>query len=377
MVFKTWSPQETELLVTMLQHGQSYSEISEAITAKVVAEQPGFETIRSSNAVEKKVGRLLDKTVQPVAPPDEDVTTARWRFISETQAKYKEESTFNTRGVLKSAPTKILCLSDIHFPFARMDFLNEAIEKHADADVIVLNGDILDGYIFSTFDKDRSVAAIDEYNCAFDFVHRLSKLFPKVVMTEGNHDARVVKSLKRSGYQDDAYTVFSPSLLARIANGERLGPDGLVAEKVRFTNVYFSPVEPWWIQIGKTIFIHPHSRGSGKPGWTVATWARKFADRLPPGSFDAFVCGHTHKTYKGVTNATLLIEQGCLCDFMSYSWQPREVLSSDAANGYAVIYQDEHGNTDFNTSGFVYLGQLQPVGKPIFGGRDGKANNEA
>jgi hypothetical protein len=60
---------------------------------------------------------------------------------------------------------------------------------------------------------------------------------------------------------------------------------------------------------------------------------------------------------------------------MSYSWSPKELYHSSAMNGYAVIYQDAEGNTDFNKSGFVYLGQLLPVDKPVWGGKNGHQNS--
>ena len=144
----------------------------------------------------------------------------------------------------------------------------------------------------------------------------------------------------------------------------------MVIEKVSMSNVFYPATEQWWVQIGKTLFIHPHSRGSSKPGYTVSTWARKFQERLPVGSFDAVVCGHTHQQCKHVQGNLLLIEQGCLCDYMSYSWNPRQVFHSSAVSGYAVIYQDADGNTDFNKSNFIYLGQLLPTDKALLRGRE-------
>ncbi len=367
MVFTPWSQAETELLVQMTQQGHSFKEISDAIGQQAFAEVVGFNT-RSPNAVEKRSERVFKTKATSAAPAASDVKE-RWASIHALQEKYTEASKFSKVGILtKPATRKILSLSDIHFPFARMDLIDQALKDHADASAVVLNGDILEGYIHSTFDKDRSVAAIDEYNCAFEFVLRCSKLFKKVFLVEGNHDVRAFKAIKRTGMSPDAYTIFSPGLLARIANGERLDSNGLVKSRIPFKNVYFPPTEPWWIQVGKTLFIHPHSRGSNKPGWTVSTWAKKFQERLPAGSYDSVVCGHTHMAYKGIVNGTMLIEQGCLCDAMGYSWQPQQAFSGSAMSGYAVIWQDEQGNTDFNKSEMVYLGELMPKDKPVFSG---------
>jgi predicted phosphodiesterase len=389
-MFNYWTPEEEELLTHMLGQHISQEDIAIEFAACNDPALPGFGTLRSLAAIRRKVLRIrrpVVGTIQTAPTPiiriedlnldDEDeyledevpTIDKLWESMKTIQTRYNEDSKFSTIGVAVNPPaTKILVLSDIHFPFARLDYLQEALNTHSNADICVLNGDIIDGYIFSTFDKDKSVAALDEYNTAFEFVRLCSETFPKVVLVSGNHDVRSQKALARSTIPHAGHGVFQPDLLARIANGERLDRSGMVVEKVPMPNVYYSPTEQWWVQIGKTLFIHPHSRGSSKPGYTVSTWAHKFQERLPAGSFDAVVCGHTHAQSKHIQGNLLLIEQGCLCDYMSYSWQPRQIFHSSAISGYAVIYQDEFGNTDFNKSNYVYLGQLLPVDKPLITG---------
>lgn len=381
MKFNLWTPQEEAELAYWLELPNSTTEgLSQVFTEYHLEGIPGFEIPRSLSAIKRKIHRLQntgqlalpqEETSLPPEATKEEVhpVDQHWESIELLQAMYSERSKFNTVGLAVGPPTtKILSLSDIHFPFARTDFLQRAIHDHQDADILVLNGDILDGYIFSSFEKEKSVAAIDEYNTAFEFVSLCSKIFNKVVLTSGNHESRYEKTLTRSLVPREGQSIFQTDPLARIANGERLGRDGSLLEKVPMPNVYYPQSEKWWVQIGKTLFIHPFSRGSSKPGFTVSAWAGKFKERLPPGSFDSIVCGHTHAQNKHLQGNLLLIEQGCLCDYMSYSWSPRQVFHSSAINGYAVIYQDADGNTDFNLSNFVYLGQLLPVDKPLFSG---------
>ena len=111
-------------------------------------------------------------------------------------------------GLVEEPVRKILTLSDIHFPFALVDELQKAIELHSDADVVVLNGDILDGYIFSTYGTAKRIAALKEYIAAFNLVKQLHS-FPRlslsvVIMTEDQAKALLEilsrkKHLKSSG----------------------------------------------------------------------------------------------------------------------------------------------------------------------------------
>ena len=292
----------------------------------------------------------------------------RWNQIQELQAAYVEQSVPRFTGVYpnEEITSKILSISDIHFPLSRADLLEQILNEHADADIVVCNGDILEGYMFSTFDKDRSIAALDEYRCAFAFVEELSRRFPQVVLVEGNHDVRPARQLKSAGFKKDTTQVLRPNLIARIANGELLDSSGMVVEKLDFSNVHYEQREGWYVKIGKTLFCHPHSRGSSKPGWTAQKLQTYFNQRYIAGEYDSIVCGHTHKIYKGIINSTLLIEQGCLAGLMMYAHSPRmQYSTANGMNGYAIIYQDKDGNTNFNESGPVFLGEVMPPKKSV------------
>ena len=183
------------------------------------------------------------------------------------------------------------------------------------------------------------------------------------MLTEGNHDDRAARALKGVGMGKDASQVLRPNLLARIANGERLDATGMLVEKLDFSNVLFEQRESWYVKIGKTLFIHPSTKGSANPGFTVQKWYRKFAQRYTREEFDSIVCGHTHQIYKGIWCSTMLIEQGCLAGLLAYSWKKNAIFDGNSQNGYAVIYQDADGNTDFNLSGPIFVGEMLPPKK--------------
>jgi predicted phosphodiesterase len=257
-------------------------------------------------------------------------------------------------------------LSDIHFPFARVDLIDSILEQESDSDIVVVNGDLLEGYAASTFEKSKRIAALDEYRLAFGFIKKLSENFPQVVLVEGNHDTRTSKHLSSFQIPKEITQVLRPNLMARIANGEELDSTGMLIRRHDFDNVYYDQRESWYVKIGKTLFIHPHNFGSSKPGWTVMkAYTDFFSKRYQPDEFDSIVCGHTHKIYKGVENSVLLIEQGCLVGLLGYSWSPKMKYTTNSQNGYAVIYQDAEGNTDFNLSGPIFLGESFPKKKDI------------
>ena len=369
MVTCKWTPAEETLCQSLLTT-MTCAEISEEIVKRHKAKAKGFPYPRSTNAVERKCLREGWKTTvaqAPVVETEESSTTEQWELIAKIAKKHKDASVTNTRGIIASSKitTKILSLSDIHFPLADVDMLQQAVADHADADIVVCNGDILEGYIFSTFEKDKSIAALDEYRAAFAFIEWLAQNFPKVVLVDGNHDVRVSRALKGLVLGKDASQVLRPNLIARMANGEKLDAKGKLIEKLNFTNVHYEESESWYVRIGKTLFIHPHGSATGGPGGMARKHAQRFNARYNPGEIDSIVCGHTHQIYKSVINNQLLIEQGCLAGFLKYSWTPKAEYLTNAQNGYAVIYQDADGNTDFNRSGPVYLGEVLPPKKSI------------
>lgn len=370
MIYK-WTPAE-EALCKSLYLTKSYAEISQALlTARKPTTIKEFPALRSESAVRRKCireGWLISQPINSAAAPVENTNVQdQWKLIYDLIEKHKSLSIKNTRGVMNvdQAIVKILSLSDIHFPLANTTFISQALSDHSDADIVVLNGDIIEGYIFSTFEKSRTVAAVDEYRIAFAFVEFLSTRFPKIILVDGNHDVRISRALSTAGFPKAATQIFRPNLLARIANGEKVNEKGELVEKVDFTNVLYQQEESWYVRVGKTLFIHPHGSGGGGPGAMVRKHAVRFNTRYLAGEIDSIVCGHTHQIYKGICNNQLLIEQGCLADYMAYSWGPRADYLSNAQNGYAVIYQDKDGNTDFNRSGPIYLGEIMPPKKSI------------
>lgn len=360
---------EEEHLLRLLRSTNTYQEIAEEFEKRYEKNIPGFRCLRTVEGIRKKCDRdgittESCKNYNASKNPYAD----RFRELQKLQKDYAAESVERTRGLIGEANIhrKILCLSDIHFPFARNDLLEAILDEHSDADICVLNGDIFEGYATSSFAKAKRISALVEYRCVHEFVKLCSEIFPEVYLVDGNHDIRSASDLKSNGFEKERSQILRPNLMARIANGEVLDETGMLVDKLDFSNVHYQPRESWYIRIGKTIFAHPWNKGGAAPGYTVTKVNKFFANRYHEDEYDSIVVGHTHKVYKGIINSKLLIEQGCLAGVMDYAFSPRMKFGTDnGMNGYAVVYQDKDGNTDFNWSGPVFLGEVFPPKKDV------------
>lgn len=102
--------------------------------------------------------------------------------------------------ILPKVNNNILIISDLHIPYHTIDALECAIKYGLEQKVntIFINGDLLDCYQFSRFEKDpRKRSAAEEIGAAKEFLYTLRKLFPKagIYFSIGNHDLRYEKWL--------------------------------------------------------------------------------------------------------------------------------------------------------------------------------------
>lgn len=352
-----WTPEE-EYLLQLFTGEKTFKEIAELICLKHENGTPGFPAKRTFHAVRTKIAR---ENISEATVPEYDNA---WASIVEAAREFRSDSQKLDLGLTTSRERKIVSFSDLHIPFFLWEDMKLALEQHKDADIVVLNGDILDAYMFSTFAKSKSIAAIKEYKAAFDLVHYLSDSFPMVVLVSGNHDYRTTRAIKTSGLSADVMNVYRPDLLSRIANGEKLNSFGDLEKVYSFSNVHYQKNDSWYVRIGQTIFTHPSGFASRYPGATVVKLLDHFAHRMDQDDFDSIVVGHTHKVYKGVVSGKLLIEQGAMAHKLPYQFKA-DLRFKNAMNGYAVIYQDSDGNTNFNDSNPIYLGSHLPTKKGV------------
>jgi len=319
---------------------------------------------RSRKAIERKCANmgLFYNGVPKKEVDDLDKYDKTWKSIRELKEVYKgDDVETRLRGIPASKKRrKILSLSDFHIPFERDDLIMKAVEDHKDADILVLNGDILDVYAVSTWPKDKSIALKKEYDIALEYMKIFTKMFPKVIVTRGNHEFRLNRYFNSNVTPAISFLV-NKEILGHLCEGKIYDNDGNVVEQLDFSNVIYLPGnEAWFFQVGKAMFVHPQAF-SITPGKTSTMAWEYFMDRT---DIDCVCCGHTHQVSWLTKKGKLCIEQGCLAVPLDYSKQGK-LRYGPQALGYAVLYQDEHGNTDFNMSQVVFLG-IQYPHKPSF-----------
>ena len=102
--------------------------------------------------------------------------------------------------IIPSNIKKAGILNDIHIPYHNYTANQIAIEFliKEGVDAIILNGDILDFYGLSRFEKDpRKRSVKDELDAAKEYLDVLKKHLPKakIFWKNGNHDERLIKYL--------------------------------------------------------------------------------------------------------------------------------------------------------------------------------------
>lgn len=119
----------------------------------------------------------------------------------------------------------ILVLSDVHIPYHSISALTAAIDyaKQLPVDAILLNGDILDCYQLSRFEKDPNKRSFAEELEAFrEFIEVLKREFPNARMYYklGNHEERYDAFLMRKAHELVGVEEFGmKSVIARRAPG--------------------------------------------------------------------------------------------------------------------------------------------------------------
>lgn len=132
-------------------------------------------------------GQIKDKSLYMT----EERPKNPWKLPESEEMKYEP-------FIIKAK--KIAVLSDIHIPYHSVDALSAALDfiQAEKPDAIILNGDTIDMYSLSRFQKDprkRSVA--HELQATRDFLDVLSQFGAKIYFKIGNHEERYEAYLMR------------------------------------------------------------------------------------------------------------------------------------------------------------------------------------
>jgi len=240
--------------------------------------------------------------------------------LPESEEKEREPFT------LPKACNNILLLSDLHIPYHSIDAITAALDygKKEKINCIVINGDLLDFYMYSKFGKDpRKRSPKNEIEDAVSFLTSLRSIFPHVPIywIYGNHDIRYetfLKSVAPSLYEDDYYKLEDRMGLAKL--------------KVKALN------DKTIIKAGHLDILHGHTifkMSPQNPAQTAVT-------RYPSANL---LFGHTHKITEFTTNVWdrdkiyTVQSMGCLCELRP-EYDAHNVKNS---HGFAHVKVEKNG----------------------------------
>ena len=250
---------------------------------------------------------------------------------------------------------RIVVASDFHAPFHSPEAVAELIAREAkDADTLIINGDLSDGYSISRFVKYEHVPMEQEIAAVDALLTTLAGAFPDVVIVDGNHDSpRFEKQLR---------AVLTPDLMycVEYLTGGNLSIIKALAR--RHSNVRFAPIKvgrfdvSWATQIGDCICTHAEkfSKVPGSALRGIDEWLTDQRMTLGLPDYRVIVQAHTHQgAVIPWESDKLLVEGGAMCEVHGYQLSAR-IAGRPQRRGYVVLEQHK-GVTDLNSVRFVWL----------------------
>lgn len=250
----------------------------------------------------------------------------------------------DTQGVA----TRILSISDIHYPYAKPI---SVFEKYKGAvDVLQLNGDILDCTQLSKFSKSHRTNPLQEIIGARQYIMDLIDLLnPKTVTCNyGNHDLRLGAYLSK--HLDNELMELMPNTAL-----DYIFEDGFTYyDKLTGIKSYYEPLKSvyassginieytnsWFSLYGNTLFCHPKAFAINP--LKTAEKAMYFF-RNEGYKFTSLVMAHTHRQGLYMIGNTTLYEQGACCDTNKMLYSDGQLVNSQK-QGYIYLCQDKEGN---------------------------------
>lgn len=285
------------------------------------------------------------------------------------ESKYRKEYAAFSRGrvyerelIERGVKTRILSISDIHFPFhLPKELLANYIGK---IDILQLNGDIVDNQAISKFSKQYRISPMEEIIGARQYLIELINYVQpkKVVCNIGNHDKRFADYISRNIDTDLIELQPDTSL-------ELIFIDGIKHYNKRDkSKVFYEPlkkifepegiqiefIDDWKVKIGRTWFCHPLAYRSTIMG--TADKCKSYLQDVDTEGFDTVCMAHTHKTGDTYKGNIRLFEQGAFAYVEKMNYADGKLVSPQQ-KGFALICQDSDGNLVQAASKVINLSQ--------------------
>lgn len=249
-----------------------------------------------------------------------------------------------------SVSTKILSISDLHYPFVKP---LSALEQYKGVvDILQLNGDILDCTQLSKFPKSYRTNPIEEIIGARKYIIDLINTIQpkKVIANYGNHDLRLGTYLSKKLDNELAELLPETALDYIFDDGftyydKKTGTKSFYEPLTEvFSDIEIEYTGKWYSQIGEgknsIIFAHPKAFASNP--LKTAEKAMYFF-RNEGFDFSTLVMAHTHRQGMYMIGDTTLYEQGAFCETDKMSYSNGQLINSQK-QGYIYICIDNVGN---------------------------------
>lgn len=255
--------------------------------------------------------------------------TRQFAFIPEHIKELENTEPF----IIPTSIKKSLVIADVHGRFYNKKAFEIALEYgiKQNCNSVIINGDFVDFYGESKFDKNPAIAKIMiEQEWGQDILEMLQNLFGSVYLKEGNHDLRRQLHIQRISRD-------MPDMVEFSKYSDYLFFDGC---HVNFIEDYRH------IIFGKLNIFHGHEYQGGG-GIHVAH--NRFNKTL-----ENSLSAHSHipqSIIKHTINDNILGSwtMGCLCDL-----KPRYNPKNNWNNGFTVVEKDSSG--EFNVDNRIIIG---------------------
>jgi len=309
--------QELELSNLYDEYGNNYSAIIEEMNKK-------FERDFTFDSVRNKIRR---SSIIDYIPNKRGKGIFKEIRINEEASDYKEAISdikhYQEYFKDKYNDAKILNISDLHVPFTNIDALEEIIYNNQDADICVINGDLLDYKSISNYGQKREITVEEEYRMLFKILKPISEIFEDVVITEGNHERRLKRYFSKkvvtalSGYLSDKHKPLS--------------------EVTKFfDNIIY--INNWYTHIFNIVFAHPnrYSKIKMRSARNVIRSRIKKEHEKEFGKFDVVSIGHTHTDGKTQFSGKIAVESGCL-ELLDVPYRDKDAKGNNWTNSYVIM----------------------------------------
>lgn len=243
-------------------------------------------------------------------------TTVEWKGLSLPEPEKNDYSKF----LIKEK--RIGILSDIHFPYYDKEALNAAIAylRKWKPDCILLNGDIIDCYQLSRFERDPRARSFKyELDMFRNFVIQLRDIFKntRIVFRQGNHEMRYESHILNRIPELVDLELFS---FENVISAKQLGIEVLGNKRI--------------IMAGKLNIVHGHefARGFAAPVNPARGFFLKAKNNVLGGHHHQ-ISQHQEQDING--NITGAWSTGCLCEL-----HPKYMPINNWSTGFATVLQD-------------------------------------